>query len=99
MIQYYVAVLLGGLIYLLFQLNSAFAKNGFRWKIFIKKNIIPFILNLTIGFTLVYIREDLINIYPITMLSALLLGVSGQVILQKIQDIFDPSKKTFIGAK
>jgi len=99
MIQYYVAVLLGGLIYLLFQLNSAFAKNGFRWKIFIKKNIIPFILNLTIGFTLVYIREDLINIYPITMLSALLLGVSGQVILQKIQEIFDPEKRTFIGNK
>jgi len=97
--QYYLAVLLGGFLYIGFQLNSAFVLPDFRWKSFIRTNIIPTILNLVIGWTLVFIKDDLENIYPITMFTALTLGLGGQSVLKKIQDAFDPEKKTYITFK
>jgi hypothetical protein len=95
--NYYLAVLLGAIIYVLMQLNGVLNLPDFSWSKFFKTNAIPAILNLIIGFALVYIREDIQKLYPITMLTALLLGVSGQLIFKKLQDSLDPSKKTFIG--
>ena len=95
--SYYLAVLLGGFIYILMQLNGVLNLPDFKWSTFFKTNSIPAILNLVIGFALVYIREDIEKVYPITMLTALLLGVSGQLVFKKLQDTFDPGKKTFIG--
>ena len=97
--QFYVAVLLGCLIYIGFQLNSAFTLPDFRWFIFFKTNIIPVVLNLLIGFALVLMRNDLVNIYPITMFTALCLGFAGQGIFKKIQDTFDKDTQTYIGFK
>ena len=95
--SYYLAVLLGALIYILMQLNGVLNLPGFKWSFFFKTNAVPAILNLIIGFALVYIRADIEKLYPITMLTALLLGVSGQLIFKKLQDAFDPSQETFIG--
>lgn len=95
--SYYLAVLIGAFIYILMQLNGVLNLPHFKWSTFFKTNAIPAILNLIIGFALVYMRADIEKLYPITMLTALLLGVSGQLVFKKLQDTFDPGKKTFIG--
>jgi len=95
--EFYIAVFIGGLLYIGFQLNGVMTNPDFKWGYFIKTNIIPLIMNLLIGFIFVYMRADLVNVYPITMLTSLFLGVSGQVTFKKVQDMFDPAKKTLIG--
>lgn len=97
--MYYLYVLAGCLLYMGFQLNSAFVLPDFSWRVFFKTNIIPAILNLAIGFLVVSIREELVNIYPVTFLTAIMLGLSGQVIFKKLQDITDPDKPTHLGIK
>lgn len=94
--ELYIAVIIGGLLYIGFQLNGVLILPDFNWKYFFKSNIIPLILNLMIGLILVYIRSDLVNIYPVTKLTALFLGFSGQVTFKKLQNIFDPAKKTYL---
>jgi hypothetical protein len=64
--------------------------------IFLKTNWIPTILNLAVGFILVTIREDLTTIYPITALSALMLGVGGQAFIKKLSNIFDSKVDTVV---
>lgn len=93
----YLMVLAGCAIYLLTQLNGVFTLPDFEWKIFFKTNIIPTVLNLLIGFVMVAIREEIINLYPITLLSAALLGVAGQAIFKKLTNMFDPTRNTAIG--
>jgi hypothetical protein len=94
---FYVAVLLGCFVYLLLQLNGVFNLPDFSWKVFIKTNIIPTVLNLVIGCSLVFIKAEIINLYPITLLSAFILGVSGQAILKKLTNMFDSKIETVIG--
>lgn len=95
--MFYLYVFLGCLLYVGFQLNSAFTKEDFSWKLFFRTNIVPFVLNMIIGFIMVSIKDDLVNIYPITFLTSIMLGLSGQVIFKKIQDSMDPDKKTYVG--
>ena len=94
--KFYLAVFLGCLIYILLQLNSVYNHPEFKWKIFRRGNWIPTILNLLIGFVLVTIREDLINIYPITLLSAFMIGVSGQALIKKLSAVFDSKVDTIV---
>ena len=93
----YIAVLLGALIYVGFQLNGVYMKPDFSWKIFYRTNIVAAVLNLLIGFALVFIREELINIYPITLVSALILGFAGQAIWKKLANAADKDVSTKIG--
>lgn len=95
--QFYIAVFIGAFIYILIQLNGRFSKPDFEWKIFFKTNLIPTILNLVIGWALVFIRAELVLLYPITLLSALILGVSGQLIFKKMTDMFDKNATTTFG--
>lgn len=95
--QFYLYVLIGCLLYIGFQLNTAFVLPDFKWKIFFKTNIIPLCLNLVIGFTIVSIRKEITNIYPVTFLTSILLGLSGQVIFKKMQDAVNSNKATLIG--
>lgn len=95
--ELYIAVLLGSGIYLLLQLNQIFNNDKFEWKIFFRGNLIAFILNIATGCSLVWLREDLVNIYPITAVSAFFLGVSGQAIFKKISTIFDKKVDTVVG--
>lgn len=89
-------VLGGCVIYLLLQLNSVFTLPDFKWGVFFKTNAIPAILNLAIGCVLVIIKDDLVNIYPITKVSAVILGVSGQAVFKKLSDIFDNKINTVV---
>jgi hypothetical protein len=91
------AVFVGCLIYILLQLNSAYNLPGFIWKIFFRTNWVPTILNLIIGFSLVFIRADLVTIYPITLLSALMLGIGGQALIKKLSNVFDSKVNTIVG--
>ena len=94
---YYVAVLLGSIIFLGLQLNSAYALPDFKWKIFINTNWIPTVLNLIVGCALVFIKDEITNIYPITLLSALILGITGQAVIKKLTHMFDTKVDTAIG--
>jgi hypothetical protein len=94
--KFYLAVLAGSLIYVLLQLNSVYLHPEFKWKTFVRGNWIPTILNLVIGGVLVFIRADLVNIYPITLISALMLGISGQALIKKLSAIFDSKVDTII---
>ena len=93
----YVAVFLGCLIYILIQLNGRLVKPDFQWSIFIKTNVVPTVINLIVGFTLVLGRNDLVDIFPITFLTALLLGLSGQTVIKKLSDAFNNKIPTKIG--
>ena len=94
--NYYLAVLAGCLIYILLQLNGVYNHPDFRWKTFIRSNWIPTVLNLVIGCVLVSMKADLANIYPITFISALLLGISGQALIKKLSAIFDSKVDTIV---
>lgn len=93
----YLAVLLGCIIYLGLQLNGVYTLPEFEWKIFLKTNWIPTVLNLIVGCALVLIKDEIMNIYPITLLSALLLGITGQAVIKKLTNAFDAKINTFIG--
>ena len=93
----YAAVFLGCLIYILIQLNGRLVKPDFQWSIFIKTNVVPTVINLIVGFALVLGREELVTIFPITFLTALLLGLSGQTVIKKLSDAFNSKVSTKIG--
>jgi hypothetical protein len=93
----YIAVLLGSIIYLGLQLNQTYTLPGFKWLVFIKTNWIPTLLNLLIGCALVFIKDEITTIYPITLLSAFILGISGQAILKKLTNMFDAKVNTVVG--
>jgi len=94
--EYYLAVFAGCLIYVLLQLNQIFNNPEFSWKFYFKTNIVPTVLNLVIGCVLVFAREDLVTIYPITFISAMMLGISGQALIKKLSNIFDSKVNTIV---
>ena len=91
----YLAVLIGAILYLLFQLNGVLNLTDFKWKIFIKTNIVVFVINILFGCLLVF-GKDVQDVYPITFVSAIMLGLSGQVVIKKLSDVSDKSKDTFV---
>jgi len=93
----YIAVLFGCLIYILTQLNGVLTKPDFEWGIFLKTNVIPTVINLLVGCALVLGKDELANIYPITFLSALIIGFAGQAIFKKLVNAFDSKVPTKIG--
>jgi hypothetical protein len=95
--EFYLAVLAGCLIYVLLQLNGVYNCPEFLWKTFFRGNLIPTILNLVIGCVLVYIREDMANIYPITLASSVMLGIAGQALIKKMTNAFDSKIDTVVG--
>ena len=94
--SFYLAVLGGCLIYILLQLNGVYNDPKFRWKIYVRNNWIPTVLNLVIGCILVYAKDDLTNIYPITFISSMMLGISGQALIKKLSAIFDSRTDTIV---
>jgi hypothetical protein len=96
MVSYYFAVIGGSTIYVLLQLNSVYNHPEFKIKTFLRSNWIPTVLNLMIGFVLVYAKADLVNIYPITFVSSLMLGISGQALIKKLSAIFDAKIDTIV---
>lgn len=94
---YYIGVLVGCILFLLFQLNKAYKKPEFAWGIFFKSIWIPGLINLVIGFALVFAREDVSLAYPITFITAMALGIAGQAILKGIFESSNKDIPTVIG--
>jgi hypothetical protein len=98
MITYIIFVLLGSSIVLLLNLNEALPKSDFGWSKFIKANLASFLLNMLIGVTVVYAEYgDPKPLFPLTNISALMLGAAAQVIFKKLINVFTTDKSTFIG--
>ena len=95
--ELYFAIVIGAVINLLFGLNEAKAKPDYRFLIFFKENAIPALLNILCGCVIVYAREEIKEMLPVTFLSAVFIGSSGQFIWKKIAKIYDPEQKTYIG--
>ena len=95
--QFYIAVILGCLLFLLFQLNKAYKKPDFNWSIFFKTIWIPVLINLVIGFVIVWAREDIKAIYPVTVITAFATGIAGQAILKGIFEASNKDITTVIG--
>lgn len=94
--QFYAAVFFGCLIYVLLQLNGVYNLSDFVFKKFVKTNWIPTLLNLVIGCICVFAKNDLVNIYPITFVSAMMLGLGGQALIKKLTNIFDSKVDTLV---
>lgn len=94
--EYYAGVLIGAVLYLLLQLNNIFKDKDFDWDVWLRTNIVPTVLNVIIGCLCVWQKDELVNIYPITVISAVMLGVGGQSIFKKVQSIFDPNINSII---
>ena len=95
--NFYLALLLGCAVYILFQLNGVFNLPDFKWGYFFKTNLVPTILNLVLGCVFIIAKTDLVNLYPITFFSAFMLGITGQTIFKKISNVFDRDQNTTLG--
>lgn len=92
-----IGIVLGAVIWLLFELNKTKAKSDFSWSEFIKRNYIPFITNLITGLTILWFKEDIKDILPITKVYSVIIGLSGQAMFKKIIGVFDKNIETHIG--
>jgi len=92
--ELYLAVLFGVVIYATLQWNETSKTKDFNW---VRNMIIPSWLSILTGCALVWSREDLVTIYPITKITALLAGVSGQAVWKKIVGVFDKKIDTVVG--
>ena len=95
--EFFLAVVVGALINLLFGLNESFGKPEFKWVRFLKENSIATVLNLVCGAVIVWFRDDLAAVLPITKLTALFLGSSGQFVFKKLAKVFDKNVDTYVG--
>ena len=90
-------VVLGAIIWLLFELNKAYKKPDFDWNKFVHLNWIPFILNLICALTILWFKEEIKDILPVTKAYSVIIGMSGQGIFKKIVGIFDKKIGTKLG--
>lgn len=93
----YGAVVLGAILWLLFELNKARTKEGYSFKTFIKLNWIPMSLNVVSGIVLVYSKDSFEDFLKVTTLVAVYFGFSGQALFKKISGVFDKRIATNIG--
>jgi hypothetical protein len=92
-----IGILIGAIIWLMFELNKAYIKPEFNWAKFILLNWLPFSLNIICGLTILWFEEDIKEIMPITKVYAVIIGMSGQGIFKKLVGIFDKKIETKFG--
>lgn len=95
--ELYVAILTGAVLALLLKLNKALKLENFAWKEFFKLNLIPTVINILLGCVAVYARAELVHIYNITFVSAIILGAAGQYVFKSLVDAVSPGVSTAIG--
>jgi hypothetical protein len=98
LVTYLTMVILGACFMLLLNLNEAYAKADFSWRIFIKQNWLATLCNIVIGVVVVIAEYDATSpLFEITKFSSLMLGAASQVIFKKLVNMFTASKGTAIG--
>lgn len=79
--EFFLLAFLGVLIHFLTMAKEAYERNeNIKWI----PSIISFIISLIIIFVMVYSRESFVDIYPLTHLTAVILGYSSQSIFLKL---------------
>lgn len=94
--ELYLCVLAGAALYLLLQLNNVYNLPDFSWKTWFRTNSIPTAINILVGFILVWQKEAIAIMFPVTPISAILLGTSGQAVWKKLASVFDKKIDTVI---
>ena len=97
--KFYLAVLAGCFLYQLLQLNDTYNLVDFKWKYFFRTNWVPTMINLVVGFVLIFAKDEIISIYPITFISSVMLGAGGQAIWKKVSHVFSARVDTVVGVK
>jgi len=92
-----IGIIIGAVIWLLFELNKAVVKEDFSFKKFLKLNTLPAITNLVCGLVILWVKEDITDYFIVTKFSSILLGMAGQGIFKKISAIFNKNIDTHIG--
>jgi hypothetical protein len=87
----YLAVLAGALANLLLSWNEALPKPDYKFKIFVKQNFLPLVLNIILGMLLAIFSKDVSN------LDALFFGFGGQYLFKKLANIMTERVPTKIG--
>ena len=88
--EFYIALLLGTLIYLGISYIKIYKSPKFSIMAFAKFNLPVVILNLLIGVCLVWVKDDMVQVYPITKLSCIIIGCTGQAVWSKLIKIVFP---------
>jgi hypothetical protein len=92
-----VGIILGAIIWLLFELNKGYKKEDFTYSKFVSLNWIPLLTNLICGLAILWFKEDINEFMPITRVYSVIIGLSGQAIFKKIVGVFDKNIETKIG--
>lgn len=90
-------VVLGAVIWLLFEFNKALMLKDFSFKIFIKLNWVPAVTNLICGLVVIWAKDDITDYFVLTRFSSIILGMTGQGLFKKLVSIFDKNIETQIG--
>ena len=92
-----IGIFLGAFIWLLLELNKALVKPDFSWSKFILLNWLPFSLNITCGLTILWFKDDIQDVFPMTKAYSVVVGMSGQGLFKKIVGIFNKKIETVVG--
>jgi len=49
------------------------------------------------GFVLVFAKDEIHDIYPLSFISSVILGMSGQFMFKKVAKIFNSDSETYFG--
>lgn len=90
-------VIIGTIIWLLFEFNKAIVKLDYEFKIFVKLNIIPFVTNLICAFAVLWMKDDIKEYFEFNRFSSIMLGMMGQGVMKKLYSIFSTNIETYIG--
>lgn len=92
-------VIVGAILYLLFEVNKAWSKPDFSIKVFLKNHMWSSILNIACGITCVFAKEDMVAVFgfQVSKLGAVVLGIAGQKIFSSVVDFFSSKTKTKVG--
>ena len=100
----YLAVVLGGLLFLVFKLNKALARKDFLWAKFLIKNGASTLLNILSGLIIVWIFINEPNslifekfLGDLDMTKCIFLGVFGQVFLTGVIQFLSKDTNTKLG--
>jgi len=94
--KFYFAVFAGCILYLLLQLNDVYNLPDFKWRLFFRTNWVPTLINLVVGSIMIYAKEEITTLYPITFMSSIVLGAGGQAIWKKVSHIFSSRVDTVV---
>lgn len=92
-----ISVIIGAIIWLMFELNKAQVKVDYSFKKFISLNLVPFMTNLLCGLAVVWFRDEISDYLTINKFSAVMVGFTGQGVFKKFITIFDKNIETKFG--